>query len=375
MSTIVLGCDENGDDSKWQDTVAKALEKQGHTVEKLEIDPGPFANYSYSSKANGKIGVYIMADSLVSVADLGLGNTSFKYGYFIIRGDLGLPRMSTMSDFQNNPIGRDADCTSICDKLAGKTYPQMNEIVKDKCHIVFGTTPEEGANNLIKAMGGESTDSNSNSSSGSTIKDAICDVMYGWDGDAELFIRDDTVYIRKIRSPSTAKLRLVEGENVHLDSVNIADFNPYTVNCLTCNFKGYNLKIQDDYLIKRFGKIAQNIKIDDDSVKTLDQAKEYFLREWAKLKRDNGHSLECKVKGHSQWKQGEWCWVYLPSFNIDDYMYIIYISQDDSEDEWGCNLKLVDYPPGFGEPTNINDGSEDNDFTDFNSETTGSDVT
>ena len=88
MSTIVLGCDVNaGNDHEWQDTVASALEKQGHTVEKLSIAPGPFASYSYGENGEhpaGKIGIYIMADSLFSVADLAFGGTGFKYGYFIL---------------------------------------------------------------------------------------------------------------------------------------------------------------------------------------------------------------------------------------------------------------------------------------------------
>ena len=48
MSTIVLGCDDNdGKNAEWQNTVASALEKNGHTVEKLPIDPTPFGQYSY----------------------------------------------------------------------------------------------------------------------------------------------------------------------------------------------------------------------------------------------------------------------------------------------------------------------------------------
>ncbi|MBR3208677.1 MAG: hypothetical protein IKF82_00255 [Bacilli bacterium] len=161
MSDIVLGCDTNGaNDASCQNTVAEILEGAGHKVEKLGIGPNYFAAYSYdSSKAQGKIGVYLMADSLFSVADLAYGNTSFQYGYFGIRGDLGLPRMSTQEDFQNNPISNDADCTEICNKLTGKTYPQMNDMVKDRCQIVFGTTPEELGQAILAAMGGQTMSS------------------------------------------------------------------------------------------------------------------------------------------------------------------------------------------------------------------------
>ena len=206
------------------------------------------------------------------------------------------------------------------------------------------------ATELIKAMGGE-TDSSSSSKndSASSIKEALTDVLYGWDGEAECYVRDDTVYIHKIPSPSDAKLSLVEGDNIDKDSVTVTDYNPSTVNILTTSFGDYELTIKDDYLIKRFGKIPSTVAMDK-NIKKLKDAKKFLQREWNKLKRDNGHSLEVKTYGHSQWKVGEWCRVYLPSYRIDDYMYITKASQEDSG-EWNCNLTLVDYPPGFGEPT------------------------
>ena len=149
---------------------------------------------------------------------------------------------------------------------------------------------------------------------------------------------------------------MIEGENIDLNSIHITDVNPSTVNTLTMDFKDNILTIKDDYLIKRFGKIQSSVSVDS-SIKKLDDAKEYLLREWAKIKRDNGHSLECKVQGHSKWKTG-WCRVYLPSFNIYDYMYISKISQNDPDGRWDCNLTLVDYPPGFGKPINTDNNDE-----------------
>ncbi len=362
MSEIVLGCDYNGmNDSDCQNAVAKILEKAGHNVEKLGIGPNQFASYSYSGKAKGKIGIFLIASGITAIADLYDGNTNFKYAYFGIRGDLKQPRLSTMDEFNKSPIHKDkhGDCISkSCNSLNGKTYPQMNEVTKSKCIAVFGETCEELGQNIIKAMGGD-VSSDGSSSSSSTIKSAICDVMYNWDGEAELFIRDETVYIQKIKSPLNAKLSLIEGENIHLGSISINDYNPSTVNYLTSTFKDYELTIQDETRIKRFGKVPAEVSINDD-IKTLDDAKEFLQREWNKLQRDNGHSLECTVQGNVQWKVGEWCRVYLPSFDIDGYMYIINMSQDDSaSDRWKCNLTLVDYPPGFGEPTISEENSEE----------------
>ena len=161
MADVVLGCDINsGNDASCQNTVASVIEGAGHKVEKLEIHPNAFASYSYDSKAKGKIGVYLMADSIYSISDLYYGNTSFDYAVFGIRGDLGLPRMSTHQDFQNNPIGSDPDCNGDCAKLSGKTYPQINEITKSKCVAVFGTSCQELGQNILSAFnGGSSTSS------------------------------------------------------------------------------------------------------------------------------------------------------------------------------------------------------------------------
>lgn len=359
MSKIVLGCDSNGNDKKCQDTVASILEKAGHDVEKLSIGPNSFAKYSYGEggkNPKGKIGIYLMAGSLYSVADLHGGNTGFKYAYFGIRGDAS-PRFRTKKDFETKIVNKDSDCKAICDKYAGNTYPKLNEKTKDKCICVFGATHKELGNALVKAMGGATDTNSSSDSQGSSIKEALTDVLYQWDGEVECYLRDDTVYIHKIPSPSNTKLALVEGDNIDYGSVTVTDYNPSTINYLSCNFKDYDLSIQDDYLIKRFGKIPSTVTPEDgEDFTKLDDAKKFLQREWNKLHRNNGHSLELKTYGDSKWKQGSWCRVYLPSFNIDDYMYITKVSQDDSGD-WSCNLTLVDYPPGFGEPTSTNNDS------------------
>ena len=379
MSTIVLGCDDNGvNDSEYQSTVASILEKAGHTVEKCAIEPNAFASYSDGSNGKnpeGKIGIYLIAAGTYSIADATYGTSRFKYNYFGIRPECS-PNWEC-SDFDTRPIGADLDCPSwLCSKIAGNSFKRINEIVKEKSMVVTGKDATEMGNNLVKAMGGEITDT-SESSSSSTIKSAICDVMYNWDGEAELFIRDETVHIRKIPSPSKATLSLVEGNNVHLGSINITDYNPSVVNYLTTTFEDYELTIQDELRVKRFGKVPSDVTLDEE-IKTLDEAKEFLQREWNKLQRDNGHSLEVSVRGHQKWQVGEWCRVYIPSFKIDDYMYIVNMSQDDSaSDKWKCNLTLVDYPPSFGEPStsgeDTNESGTELNTTDTNTTTVAGD--
>jgi len=350
MASIVLGCDSNGvDDSGCQNAIKEILEKAGNEVEPLGIAPGPFADYSYSSKASGKIGVYIMADSIVSIADLVYGNTNFKYGYFIIRGDLGLPRMSTREHFENNPIRPDSDCTSVCDKLAGKTYKEMNEIVKDRAYIVFGTTYEEMGNEVVKAMGGEIDSEESDTTSTATsIKESLKKACAHWDGDVEIRLINDTVYVNKIDDPTTAKIVIDENTNVHFDSVNVTDIKPDTVNRLTCTYDGYELSLKDDLLINRFGEIGQTVEVPE-SVESLEDAEKFIQREWNKIRRDDGRTVELKVDGGTGYRQGVWCRVYLPSYFIDDYMYISKCShEEDGGNNWIASLSLVDYPPSFG---------------------------
>lgn len=153
--TIVLGCDSNGvNDSQCQQTVADALQQAGYTVENLGIAPGPFADYSYSDKAKGKIGVYLMAASLVSFLDAGAAN--FDYNVFGIRGDVSDWGKENGFNTKGVPKDHHGDCTMPeCDKYQGKTYPELNEIYKGKCVAVPGETPEVLAQNIIAALGGE----------------------------------------------------------------------------------------------------------------------------------------------------------------------------------------------------------------------------
>jgi len=352
LSTVILGCDiNNGNDSKFQNTVASALEKQGHTVEKLTIGPNYFASYSYSSKAKGKIGIFLIAAGLTALCDLYDGNTNFKYAYFGIRGDIG-NGIASMNDFKTKGIHKDhhGDCISkSCNPFNGKTFPQINEITKAKCQAVYGGTPQEMADNLIKAMGGKTDSSSNNSASaGSSIKDALKKAVSGWDGDVEIRVEKDTVYVNKIKDPTKTKLVINEFENAQYDSITVTDINPQTTNKLTVNYKGYELTLQDDLLIKRFGENSETIEVDE-FVKTYDDAVSFLQRAWNKIRRDDGRQVELKVKGDIQWKTGVWARVYLPSFYIDDYMYITRMSADeDGTSNWSTGLTLVDYPPSFG---------------------------
>lgn len=143
---IILGCDANTDNDKAvQNAVASKLEQNGYKVEKLDIGPNYFASTDYSSKAKGKIGIYLIASGIFSIADAAYGSGQFDNYIFGIRGDFG-DKGATNFD---TPISADADCTSICDKLNGKTFNQMNAMLQPYVAVCGGASTDELANNIL----------------------------------------------------------------------------------------------------------------------------------------------------------------------------------------------------------------------------------
>lgn len=151
--TIVLGCDSNGGDEKWKSTIASMLRKSGFKVEVLSTGPNPFANYSYSSKAKGKIGIYLMAASLISYLDAYYAN--FDYNYFIIRSDASRT-ITSESAFNKRGIPKDWDGNYSIkgySAAAGKTYPQLNSQYGNRCKALFGANPTDAGNRLLQELG------------------------------------------------------------------------------------------------------------------------------------------------------------------------------------------------------------------------------
>lgn len=393
--TVVLGCDSNGmNDEAFMSAVQSKLESAGYTVEKLGIAPGPFADYSYSSSATGKYGVYLMADSIVSIADYsgatGGANSSgnsFKMAVFGIRTDV-IPKLAG-DGWNKYPISPDSDCTDVCNKIAHKTYHEIEEICKQDTRIVSGSTGEEMGEAIVKALGGQTNDNKGGSAS--TIKEAIKEVLSGWDGEAEAYIRDDTMFIHKIKLPEQdCNLILAEGLNILTNSINIKDYCPNNTNKLIVHWGGgEDIIIQNSTLIERFGEKvkeleatkrvlneegAENVDSSQNSEKKADEKKdenksigytevpaetyeealEFARLEWNKTKRESCHEVEVATTGSSEWKEGRWCYLQLPSFDIADYYYIHRVSQNMSSNEWKASINLKPYPASFGKPKEEN---------------------
>ena len=103
-------------------------------------------------------------------------------------------------------------------------------------------------------------------------------------------------------------------------------------------------------------------------IDTYEKALDFAWLTWNKLQRENGRSLQCTTWGSCKWEVGEWVKVFLPSFNIDGYMYITESSQSNDNGDWTAQLTLVDFPPGWGkEEKEEKDEDEDEDATESES--------
>ena len=109
MTTVVLGCDvNNGNDSKWQNTIESMLTKAGYKVKKLQIHPTPFGSYSYSSAAKGKIGAINNvfgggnAAAVKGNTNVNIGTTEYEKVTSVIDGKTNIKGLYTRSGTEGN---------------------------------------------------------------------------------------------------------------------------------------------------------------------------------------------------------------------------------------------------------------------------------
>ena len=153
--TVIVGCDTNvpGSDAAWRDTTADALRAAGYTVETLSVGSNYFANYDWHGPSQGKVGVYLMADSTVSIADYAC-HDGFDYAVFGIRGDAA-PK--AVAQWDTAPWAPDGDCNSVCNKWAYKTGQEKDDMLNEmgRGRVVKGSSAEELANVIVAAVNGD----------------------------------------------------------------------------------------------------------------------------------------------------------------------------------------------------------------------------
>ena len=370
MTDYIIGCDNiDGKEKSYQSKVAKVLKEKGHNTEILSVGPNFTQTKGLSSSCKGKTAIFIVGGSdigtYVDFRDgIKNGYYHYKYAWFAFASWTATTWI-TCKELKSRALVRAHDdnfsSSGSISKYIGKSADDFFKDNKDVLNYVCGQSPEELAK---KILGGGSGSSDSESS-GSSIKNAIQEVLYGWNGEAYCYVRDDTMHIARIPSPTSAELSLVEGDNVYQDSISVTDIDPEIPNKLIVNWGNETFVVQDEERIKRFGEISETIDATDNYEKDITS---YAYREWNKLLKDSGRVLECKVDGDPKWRIGKWVRVYIPSYNLNGFMWITKCSHDDSG-EWAANLTLTDYPPDLGKkPSETNTEEEEDEESEEDSD-------
>ena len=311
---VVLGCDRNGnDDSNYQSTVAGIIEQAGYTVEKLAIEPNAFASYSYdSSKAKGKIGIYLIAAGTYSIGDATYGNTSFDYNYFGIRPECS-PNWEA-EDFDTKPIGSDADTRGgVTDKIAGKTFKEINDIVKERSMVVTGKDATEMGNNLVAAMGGQAQGGQSATGGGAvsipdkTFYGLIKQIMGAVD--AVFIIANNMAYllsfkdVYEYRNQFDKFIPIIEAKDVLRDSLVKNWSTDGYYNAVEVSYADGIIKYQNDVLVKQYGENVFYYEFPEDDEETAKAKADALL---AAHIRDYSTNIQLSVFYNENITEGSW---------------------------------------------------------------------
>ena len=378
MTSYCVGCDNIvGGESGLIHKVAQVLEKAGNQCEELSVGPNFVQSKGLSNGSKGKVAVFIVGGSDIGTyVDFKMGIEKGYYHYKFIWfafaswtattdkwiTENGLKKTGLVRAHDDN-FSKQSDIAPYLGKSADNFFQKNKTIM----NYVYGETPEELAKKILGG-GSSSDEKDSGTSTATSIKESLKKAVSGWDGEVEIRLIDDTVYVNKIPDPTKSKLIVNEFENVQYDSVTVTDINPQTTNKLTLHYEDYDLTLSDETLIKRFGEVPLEIE-PDDTVKDYDTAVAFLQKSWNKIRRDDGRQVELKINGDMAFKVGQWVRAFLPSFYIDDYMYITRMSNDeDGSNNWSTGLTLVDYPPSFGapqaEPEEEEEEEEEDELTD-----------
>ena len=318
---IVIACDHNNSqDQEYEDIVGQILEQGGYSVEKLPIGPNEFATYSYdSTKAKGKIGVYLIAVGLTSICDLYDGNTSFDYAYFGIRG--GLNGIDTQEEFQTKAVhvDRHGDCTAAsCATFNGKTYPEINEATKSKCQAVFGTTPEELGNNILAAIGGQAV-GGGNITGGASAVSIPDKTFYGiikqiiGATDSLFIIANNMAYLLSFkdfyeyRNQFNDYIPKIERKDVLNNSINKNWSTDGYYNTVEVTYSDGIVKYQNDDLVKQYGESTFYYEFPNDDEETAKAKADALL---ASHIRDYSTDVQLSVFYNENITEGSWVQVH-----------------------------------------------------------------
>ena len=421
-------CSDNidGKENTRIDALVEALKKNGHTAHNGGVGPNTIQSHGQTGGAKGQIGVFICGGVDIQVFwDFVQGIGSYynykRFIYVYASDTASSDKWLTCNGAKNTPTVKawDDNYSGGQGDAIGQTVDAYCKKHKDKIWYAcgpLGCSFDDVIKNFLKGEGagdgGTSSSSSSKTDSRTTPKEAIQKLLTHWDGEVECNIRGDKVYINKIREPQKYySVVLEERVNVLSDGITLSDINPGVPNMLEVTWANGKFMLKNEASIKRFGENKLEIEatvsssdsgnenksneqtnentgatddsgnssgenndntVDNELIDNFDEALSFAQREFNKLQRDNGRVLECKVLGSTKWKTGEWCKVYLPSYGIDGYMYIIRVTQSNESGNWTCSLSLTDYPPGWGEEEEEETTSEETEEV-VEEDVTGSD--
>ena len=300
MANVVLGCDSNGiNDSACINTVGDALRSAGYTVEQLSIGPGPFADYDWHGAANGKIGVYLMSPSIVSIADaMDQPGHGFDRVVFGLRGDFEKgARGAIEPGYSTNPWYPDNDCTSVCNKYSGKTGKEINEMIQPRGTLVGAATFEELAQKVVAAVGGNYSGTSSDQGGQSNVSPLLTGDMTFEELIGEICKGLDLLFIVKRSSVTVTDYesifaeakylrdnynRSVKGENIQLWQLEDQSFEHEInhhgyYNTVYVEYADGRVKESYDDLVQVFGEVAITYKDPNvDKTTAIMKAKAYL---------------------------------------------------------------------------------------------------
>lgn len=415
-NSYVIGADNiDGKEHSYLNKVSSALKKKGHKVKLVGVGPNVVQSYALGSGSKGTICIQI-AGGLDgwTAADMvtGLKQGYYHCDYMMIAGTSAFTGNSNLakSAYTEKHMKRASDAgASLQGMYSGKTPQEFNDEYKKYFKFALGDSIDE----MIEQILGESskTDDDDKSNDSSNYMDMIKDLCSPWDGDVEIKLDFNKCYINKI-PPQNEHLWLKEGVNVVSGSLNITDYNPITYNKMIVTYADKEIVFEDPYLIDRFGENPITLpavetvttystdtednsnedSTDDDSssdtnsetdtadndkttskteeipITDPEKAMQFAEREWGKIRRGDGHTVEVQVLGSNEYKVGRWCQVYVPRFQENVDMYITKIDNNvSSNDEWTTTLTLQDYAPSLKNDTDT-DNTNNEDSTDDDSD-------
>jgi len=398
----------DGKESNYINDIISKLEEKGNTCENLGIGPSKVQNYGLSSNSSGKTAVFIVGGSDIGTyVDIvtGIKNGYYHYDYcWFAFASWTASTWITCEALKNTPLVRAHDdnfsSSSSIAPYIGKPASEYFKDNSDYINYVCGDSASELGEKI--ANNGESDDKSDNEGESSYL-DMLKELTSVWDGEIFFVIYHEFVIIKRLEEPNP-QLFAKEGLNIVSNQLTITDYNPDTINTLVTIYDTNKLiTIKDNWLIERFGekkaeliatKYITKYENSDDStdneedseentesnleeiiesveITDYDEAMNFAKREWNKIRRNDGHSLELQVIGSNLWKVGEWCKIYVPSFNEVTDMFITNVSHSKSSNsDWLTTIKLLDYAPSIStddrQETNDEEDSEEDESTENN---------